>query len=232
MACDQNCDEIPDLDCPKFDGTLVTWLNTLKNKVYELCDCLLALTELTCAPVNLTDDAVIPDSYVKADFAFADINLQEVNSSITLGLTATINNTDMTVYSITANRFKLGFLNNPATAKTGQFKLKFAQPICDLTLNIFDVDFPAEDFTGWSKAPDSITPAFGNLVDSVVVFTDINSDELTVTYSTIAEEVAIHIILATECAPCFAAQKCTNLIGDLEYRDLSDDVLPGTYTEC
>ena len=34
---DINCDVQDDLNCPKFDSVFYGWLNTLKNKVYEIC---------------------------------------------------------------------------------------------------------------------------------------------------------------------------------------------------
>lgn len=228
-----DCVTQPDLACPvEFDQDLIDFLNTLNQGVKRNCEAINDLLNFTCVPINIRDNSIPDQSYGRSDFNFSDINAQAVQGAGPLPVVVSASNTGVTLFSITQNRFKIGANNNPGTSRSAVITFKFDRPICDAIIRIRDVDVPGEDFDGWSTTPDSVIPPFGNEVISFLTFTDINSDTLTVTYSTIAEAVDIYFESVTTCSPCFSAQKCTNSLGVTEYRNAAGNVLTGSYTEC
>lgn len=228
-----DCVTQADLSCPvEFDQNLIDFLNELNRGVKANCEAINDLLNFTCVPVTLRDNSIATQNYGRSDFDFSDISPQAVRGSGPLPVTVSASNTGVTLFAITANRFKIGANNNPGTSRSAIITFQFDRPICDAVIRIRDVDFPTEDFDGWSKAPDSVSPGFGNEVISFVTFTDINSTTLTVTYTTVAEAVDIYFESVTTCAPCFSAQRCTNSLGALEYRNAAGNRLTGSYTEC
>lgn len=228
-----DCIEQTDLSCPvEFNQALIDFLNKLNQGVKANCEAINDLLDFDCFPVQLRDTSIETQTYGRSDFTFSDFGPQAIRGSGPLPVDVSVSNTQLTVFSITANRFKIGNLQDPGSSKSGIATFKFDRPVCDLVLYINDVDFPIEDFDGWSKAPDSISPPYGNEVESFVTFSDINSDTLTVTYTTVAEAVTIYFSSVTTCSPCFDAQKCTNSLGAVEYRNAAGVVLSGQYAEC
>jgi len=228
-----DCVDQANLSCPvEFNQAFIDWLNNLNQGVKDNCEAINDLLDFTCTPIEIRDASIPTESYEREDFNFSDINAQAVQGSGPLPVVVSASNTGVTLFAITQNRFKIGANNNPGTSRSAVITFKFDRPICDAVIRIRDVDVPGEDFDGWSKAPDSVSPPFGNEVISFLTFTDINSDTLTVTYSTIAEAVDIYFDSITTCAPCFSAQKCQNSLGTVEYRNAAGQVLTGSYLEC
>lgn len=194
------------------------------------------LSSKSCVDVMLRDNsATVPgNTYGRTDFNFVDINPQQVQStSGPVDLTVTLSNNSQEVFSISANRFKSG--QTSSSTSTATLTFSFSEPVCDLQLDIYDLDVPVETLTGWSKSPDSIIPAYGNLVDSIVTFTNINSNILTVNYQGTAVAFTCFIQSLKTCdqtAACFAAKRCTDTPGNTWYETAGGAVLTGSYTEC
>lgn len=182
----------------------------------------------TCVAVNVQDNAATGTSYARADFNFTDDSPTQVSSSTSLSLVVDADNAGLSLLSLSANRFRIAVATSN---QSGVITMTFGSVICDLVLDIFDVDDPVETVGGWSKAPDSIAPPYGDGVNTKVSFTNINSNVLTFNYASSAEATVIFIDSLTECAPCVAGQRCTDTNNNVTLKDLSGNTLIN-HSEC
>lgn len=229
---DLQCNQQDDLNCPKFNAAFFVWLNTLKNKVYEICTCLNEILSFTCEPVLIKDASIVGQSFVREDFDFIDVNPQTVQSTGAMGLTINVADPNLTLIGFSLNRVSFEQIN-PSNPASGLVTFTFTEDICDFKILVRDPDVPIENLTGWSKTPDSIVPPFAPQVESVVTITEVNSNTVTVNYQTaIGATISIYIVEVTTCAPCFPANKCTNSIGTVKYEDANGVELSGNYIDC
>ncbi len=136
-------------------------------------------------------------------------------------------NGGISVLPETINRFRLGATGSATITMT------FNQDIRSLTLNFQDIDVPLENATNFNPSETSITPPFGQNTLSDVLIENINGNTVTFTYSnTGGFSTVIFINNVTLAPPCFAAQRCVNGNGDVEFRDTNGNVLAGQFEVC
>lgn len=202
----------------KHDAAFLSSLEVLRQQQVIHCN---SLVPPNCTTTTARDITSVSS---ESSYTFPDITVQTQSVSSSSGaipVSYAIDNTaffdQVSSSSAPANRIRIVGQNGRVTFSAGGARLK------DVRIIVRDLDVPVENIINWTKSPDSVLPAFGNNVESTLVFTNINAPTLEFDYVNAPgyADIIIYTEFVSTYSDCVPAQMCDGILSDMSGNALS-----------